>query len=64
MHRANELLDRFGFAEVTGRLAETYSGGMRRRLDVVASLIMAPPGRGHDFRVGRIAGGLRRAVAA
>jgi hypothetical protein len=31
---------------------------------VVASLIMAPPGRGHDFRVGRIAGGLRRAVAA
>jgi ABC-2 type transport system ATP-binding protein len=43
MHRANELLDRFGFAEVAGRLAETYSGGMRRRLDVVASLIMAPP---------------------
>jgi ABC-2 type transport system ATP-binding protein len=43
MHRANELLDRFGFADVAGRLAETYSGGMRRRLDVVASLIMAPP---------------------
>jgi ABC-2 type transport system ATP-binding protein len=41
--RADELLDRFGLADAGDRLAGTYSGGMRRRLDLVASLIVAPP---------------------
>jgi ABC-2 type transport system ATP-binding protein len=41
--RADELLERFGLSEAGSRLAETYSGGMRRRLDLIASLIVAPP---------------------
>jgi ABC-2 type transport system ATP-binding protein len=41
--RADELLERFGLSEAGDRLAETYSGGMRRRLDLIASLIVAPP---------------------
>jgi ABC-2 type transport system ATP-binding protein len=41
--RADELLERFGLAGAGSRLAETYSGGMRRRLDLAASLIVAPP---------------------
>jgi len=40
--RVAELLDRFGLADVGGRLARTYSGGMRRRLDVAASLLGSP----------------------
>jgi ABC-2 type transport system ATP-binding protein len=40
--RAAELLDQFGLAEAADRLVKTWSGGMRRRLDVVASLIVAP----------------------
>src|SRR5215468_370690 len=40
--RADELLERFGLAEAADRVVSTYSGGMRRRLDVVASLIVAP----------------------
>jgi ABC-2 type transport system ATP-binding protein len=40
--RAAELLDRFELAEAGGRLVKTWSGGMRRRLDLVASLIVAP----------------------
>ncbi|ABW14357.1 daunorubicin resistance ABC transporter ATPase subunit [Parafrankia sp. EAN1pec] len=40
--RAAELLERFDLAEAAGRQAKTYSGGMRRRLDLAASLIMAP----------------------
>ncbi len=43
LRRADELLGHFGFADVASRLAETYSGGMRRRLDLIASLIVAPP---------------------
>src|SRR5215475_5991657 len=42
-HRAGELLERFGLAEAAGRQARTYSGGMRRRLDVAASLVARPP---------------------
>jgi ABC-2 type transport system ATP-binding protein len=42
-HRAGELLERFGLAEAAGRQARTYSGGMRRRLDVAASLVAQPP---------------------
>ncbi|GGZ06877.1 daunorubicin resistance protein DrrA family ABC transporter ATP-binding protein [Streptomyces poonensis] len=40
--RADELLDRFGLSEAAGRLASTYSGGMRRRLDLAASLVRRP----------------------
>ncbi|WP_329548576.1 ATP-binding cassette domain-containing protein [Streptomyces sp. NBC_01356] len=40
--RAAELLDRFGLAEAADRPSSTYSGGMRRRLDLAASLIRRP----------------------
>ena len=41
--RAEELLERFDLAGAAERMARTYSGGMRRRLDVAASLVAAPP---------------------
>jgi ABC-2 type transport system ATP-binding protein len=41
--RANELLERFGLTDAAGRTVKTYSGGMRRRLDLAVSLIAAPP---------------------
>ena len=41
--RADELLERFGLAADGDRLARTYSGGMRRRLDLAASLVATPP---------------------
>jgi ABC-2 type transport system ATP-binding protein len=41
--RAGELLDRFDLADAGDRLVKTYSGGMRRRLDLIASLIVTPP---------------------
>ncbi|MFI6465136.1 ATP-binding cassette domain-containing protein [Streptomyces sp. NPDC050538] len=40
--RAAELLDRFGLTESADRPASTYSGGMRRRLDLAVSLIRRP----------------------
>ncbi|AXK33360.1 ATP-binding cassette domain-containing protein [Streptomyces armeniacus] len=40
--RADELLDRFGLEYAADRLVSTYSGGMRRRLDLITSLIIAP----------------------
>ncbi|MGH3885542.1 MAG: ATP-binding cassette domain-containing protein [Pseudonocardiaceae bacterium] len=40
--RASELLTRFGLADAAGRAAKTYSGGMRRRLDLAASLVGRP----------------------
>jgi ABC-2 type transport system ATP-binding protein len=40
--RADELLDRFGLTAAAGRLVRTYSGGMRRRLDLAASLVIQP----------------------
>ncbi|SIQ92938.1 ATP-binding cassette domain-containing protein [Micromonospora avicenniae] len=40
--RSDELLDQFGLTDVAGRSAATYSGGMRRRLDLAASLITTP----------------------
>ncbi|MFF1903598.1 ATP-binding cassette domain-containing protein [Kitasatospora sp. NPDC058218] len=40
---ADELLERFGLAEAGRRPSGTYSGGMRRRLDLAASLIADPP---------------------
>jgi ABC-2 type transport system ATP-binding protein len=41
--RADELLERFGLSDAGRRPAKTYSGGMRRRLDLAASLVVAPP---------------------
>ncbi|MFJ5711218.1 ATP-binding cassette domain-containing protein [Streptomyces sp. NPDC093105] len=40
--RADELLEEFGLAAAGDRLARTYSGGMRRRLDLAASLLARP----------------------
>jgi ABC-2 type transport system ATP-binding protein len=40
--RAAELLDAFGLAEAAGRLVKHYSGGMRRRLDIAASIVVTP----------------------
>jgi daunorubicin resistance ABC transporter ATP-binding subunit len=40
--RADELLERFGLTDAAGRAVKTYSGGMRRRLDLAASLIGHP----------------------
>jgi ABC-2 type transport system ATP-binding protein len=40
--RADELLDRFGLAGAAGRKVRTYSGGMRRRLDVAMGLVNQP----------------------
>jgi ABC-2 type transport system ATP-binding protein len=41
--RAAELLERFGLADAADRPVRTYSGGMRRRLDVGAALVHQPP---------------------
>jgi ABC-2 type transport system ATP-binding protein len=41
--RASELLERFDLVEAGGRLVRTYSGGMRRRLDLAAALVARPP---------------------
>ena len=40
--RADELLDRFELLDAADRVVKTYSGGMRRRLDLAASLVNAP----------------------
>jgi oleandomycin transport system ATP-binding protein len=40
--RATELLDRFELTDAAGRIVKTYSGGMRRRLDLAASLVGRP----------------------
>jgi oleandomycin transport system ATP-binding protein len=40
--RATELLERFELSEAAGRIVKTYSGGMRRRLDLAASLVGRP----------------------
>jgi len=41
--RADELLDAFDLVEAGGRPTKTYSGGLRRRLDLAAALVAAPP---------------------
>jgi len=41
--RADELLEQFGLTGAAGRLVRGYSGGMRRRLDLAASVLAAPP---------------------
>ncbi len=40
---ADELLTRFGLSDAANRRASTYSGGMRRRLDLAMSLVGTPP---------------------
>jgi len=40
--RANELLEAFGLADAASRLVKQYSGGMRRRLDIAASIVVTP----------------------
>jgi ABC-2 type transport system ATP-binding protein len=40
--RAAELLEAFGLSEASGRLVKNYSGGMRRRLDIAASIVVTP----------------------
>src|SRR5215203_1115697 len=41
--RADELLERFSLSDAAKRPAKTYSGGMRRRLDLAAALVYRPP---------------------
>src|ERR687885_211772 len=41
--RADELLERFDLVDAGSRLVRTYSGGMRRRLDLAAALVARPP---------------------
>jgi ABC-2 type transport system ATP-binding protein len=41
--RATELLERFDLTDAAKRPAKTYSGGMRRRLDLAAALVFRPP---------------------
>jgi ABC-2 type transport system ATP-binding protein len=41
--RARAILERFGLSDAANKMVKTYSGGMRRRLDIAASLIAEPP---------------------
>ncbi len=41
--RSHELLEQFGLTDAGNRVAKTYSGGMRRRLDLAAALVARPP---------------------
>ena len=41
--RADQLLDQFNLMDAADRTAKTYSGGMRRRLDLAAALVVSPP---------------------
>src|ERR671932_1133650 len=41
--RAHELLERFELPDAGDRMVKTYSGGMRRRLDLAAALVFRPP---------------------
>ncbi|OLT30733.1 daunorubicin/doxorubicin resistance ABC transporter ATP-binding protein DrrA [Actinomadura sp. CNU-125] len=69
--RADELLERFGLMDAADRQVLGYSGGMRRRLDLIASLILSPevlfldePTTGLDPRSrGEIWDGVRELVA-
>src|SRR5215217_8251673 len=40
--RANQLLEAFGLEDAATRLVKNYSGGMRRRLDIAASIVVTP----------------------
>jgi ABC-2 type transport system ATP-binding protein len=69
--RAAELLEAFGLAEASGRLVKHYSGGMRRRLDIAASIVVTPdlmfldePTTGLDPRSRNQVWGIVRALVA
>ncbi|HUF25332.1 MAG TPA: ATP-binding cassette domain-containing protein [Gemmatimonadaceae bacterium] len=69
--RADELLDAFGLSDAAGRQARTYSGGMRRKLDIAASLVLTPellfldePTTGLDPRSRNQVWDIVRAIAA
>jgi ABC-2 type transport system ATP-binding protein len=69
--RATDLLDAFGLADDGGRQVRTYSGGMRRKLDIAASLIVTPellfldePTTGLDPRSRNQVWDIVRAIAA
>ncbi len=69
--RADELLEGFGVADAAGRQVRTYSGGMRRRLDIAASLVVTPmllfldePTTGLDPRSRNQVWDIVRAIAA
>ena len=69
--RADELLEAFGLSDAGGRQVRTYSGGMRRRLDIAASLVITPellfldePTTGLDPRSRNQVWDIVRAIAA
>jgi ABC-2 type transport system ATP-binding protein len=69
--RGAELLEAFGIADAAGRLVKNYSGGMRRRLDIAASLVVTPellfldePTTGLDPRSRNLVWDIVRALAA
>jgi ABC-2 type transport system ATP-binding protein len=69
--RADELLEAFGISEAAGRLVKNYSGGMRRRLDIAASMVVTPelmfldePTTGLDPRSRNQVWGIIRALVA
>jgi ABC-2 type transport system ATP-binding protein len=69
--RATELLDAFGLSEASGKLVKHFSGGMRRRLDIAASIVVTPelmfldePTTGLDPRSRNQVWGIIRALVA
>jgi ABC-2 type transport system ATP-binding protein len=69
--RAAELLEAFGLSDAAGRLVKNYSGGMRRRLDIAASIVVTPelmfldePTTGLDPRSRNQVWGIVRALVA
>jgi ABC-2 type transport system ATP-binding protein len=69
--RAGELLEAFGLSDAAGRQVKHYSGGMRRRLDIAASIIVTPevmfldePTTGLDPRSRNQVWGIIRSLAA
>jgi ABC-2 type transport system ATP-binding protein len=68
--RATDLLEAFGLSDAAGRMVKNYSGGMRRRLDIAASLVATPklmfldePTTGLDPRSRNQVWGIIRALA-